>query len=106
MLQYLFRRLLLMIPTLLGITFVTFLILRLAPGDPIAAAMGRQGAEGGGAGGDSGGGSQEKQADAIKTKKKLLGFLEDDTVVRAWSARIEPGATERAKQRGAADPLE
>ena len=34
MLPYVLRRLLLMIPTLIGITFVTFLVLQLAPGDP------------------------------------------------------------------------
>jgi len=37
---YLARRLLLMIPTLLGITLVTFVVIRLAPGDPVSAAMG------------------------------------------------------------------
>jgi len=34
---YLAKRLLLMVPTLLGITFLTYAIVRLAPGDPIAA---------------------------------------------------------------------
>jgi peptide/nickel transport system permease protein len=34
---YLLKRLLLMVPTLLGITFLTYAIVRLAPGDPIAA---------------------------------------------------------------------
>jgi peptide/nickel transport system permease protein len=33
---YLFKRLLQMIPTLLGITFITFLIIQLAPGNPAA----------------------------------------------------------------------
>ncbi|MEK6606880.1 MAG: hypothetical protein AABZ30_04390, partial [Myxococcota bacterium] len=37
MLRYLGRRLLLMIPTLVGITVLTFLIIHLAPGDPVAA---------------------------------------------------------------------
>ncbi|HEY0839549.1 MAG TPA: ABC transporter permease, partial [Vulgatibacter sp.] len=37
---YLLRRLLVMIPTLLGITFVTFILVHLAPGDPVSAAMG------------------------------------------------------------------
>ncbi|EKD51853.1 MAG: hypothetical protein ACD_62C00170G0027 [uncultured bacterium] len=32
---YIFKRLLLMIPTLIGITFMTFLIMKLAPGDPV-----------------------------------------------------------------------
>jgi peptide/nickel transport system permease protein len=100
--RYLLRRILWMIPTLLGITFVTFGIIRLAPGDPVAASMGKQGAEGGGAGGEGGGGGQEKQADAIKTKKKLLGFLEDDPVVRVWDALApaDPGALRKAKDAG------
>lgn len=34
---YLLKRLLLMVPTLLGITFLAYAIVRLAPGDPIAA---------------------------------------------------------------------
>ncbi len=37
---YLARRLLLMIPTLLGVTLVTFVVIHLAPGDPVSAAMG------------------------------------------------------------------
>lgn len=36
MFQYIFKRLLLMIPTLLGITFITFLVMKLAPGDPVS----------------------------------------------------------------------
>ncbi|UCF87838.1 MAG: ABC transporter permease, partial [bacterium] len=34
--QYLIRRLLLIVPTFLGITLVTFLVIQLAPGDPAA----------------------------------------------------------------------
>jgi len=37
---YLIKRLLLMIPTLLGITVITFVIIRLAPGDPAAMRVG------------------------------------------------------------------
>jgi len=33
--QYILKRILLMIPTLIGITFITFLVMKLAPGDPI-----------------------------------------------------------------------
>ncbi|AKU91061.1 ABC transporter permease [Vulgatibacter incomptus] len=40
MLSYLTRRLLLMIPALLGVTLVTFVVIHLAPGDPVSAAMG------------------------------------------------------------------
>ena len=38
--SYVLRRLLLMIPTILGITIVTFGIIRLAPGDPAAMRVG------------------------------------------------------------------
>jgi len=38
---YIIQRLLLMIPTLLGITIVVFAISRIAPGDPVSSAMGR-----------------------------------------------------------------
>ncbi|MBX7147771.1 ABC transporter permease [bacterium] len=36
MIQYIIKRLLLMIPTLVGITLITFLIMKLAPGDPVS----------------------------------------------------------------------
>ncbi len=50
MLAYAFQRLLLMIPTFLGITLIGFLIMRLAPGDPaeLRAAGGLAGAAGAG----------------------------------------------------------
>jgi peptide/nickel transport system permease protein len=38
--EYLMRRLLLMIPTLLGVTLVVFLMMRLIPGDPVTNMMG------------------------------------------------------------------
>jgi peptide/nickel transport system permease protein len=38
--EYLTRRLLLMIPTLLGVTLVVFLMMRLIPGDPVTNMMG------------------------------------------------------------------
>lgn len=37
---YLTRRLLLLVPTLLGVTLITFLMLHLAPGDPVAIMLG------------------------------------------------------------------
>ena len=43
MTQYLIRRLLLIIPTLFGITLVTFFIIQMAPGDPVAAKLGMSG---------------------------------------------------------------
>ncbi len=98
MLAYLLKRLLAMIPTLIGITLLTFLIVRMAPGDPVAAQMGGQrggpsaNAEGGG--GDSG----NRQADAIKAKKKLLGMMEEAHEVFAWDIAEIPDAGRAAAQ--------
>ena len=66
--QYLLKRLLAMIPTLLGITLITFLIIDLAPGDPIAQSMGLAGGDDVSAGGGSG---KERAAEAVKAKKRL-----------------------------------
>lgn len=43
MIAYLFRRLFLLIPTLFGITVITFVIVHLTPGDPAALRMGQEG---------------------------------------------------------------
>lgn len=45
MLSYLLKRLLLMIPTLLGILTLCFLIMRLAPGDPVESELGSTGSQ-------------------------------------------------------------
>ena len=63
MLQYTIQRILLAIPTLLGITLITFLIMRLAPGDPVDLFLG------GAAGGE--GISTDRQADMEKTRQDL-----------------------------------
>ena len=63
MLQYTIQRILLAIPTLLGITLLTFLIMRLAPGDPVDLFLG------GAAGGE--GMSTDRQADVEKTRRDL-----------------------------------
>ena len=63
MLQYTIQRILLAIPTLLGITLLTFLIMRLAPGDPVDLFLG------GAAGGE--GLSTDRQADMEKTRRDL-----------------------------------
>lgn len=52
MLPYVLRRLALFVPTLIGITFLTFALLRLAPGDPARMAL-------------SGGGESEVSAEAL-----------------------------------------
>ncbi|HUG18105.1 MAG TPA: ABC transporter permease [Planctomycetaceae bacterium] len=48
MLQYIVKRLLLMIPTLAGIILVSFLVIKTAPGDPTAQKFGAVGKAGGG----------------------------------------------------------
>ena len=83
MLTYLLKRLVAMIPTLLGITFITFMIINLAPGDPVATSMGSGGAERSAEAG-GGGQSQDRLADAIKAKKKLLGMVVEDFTVHGW----------------------
>lgn len=81
MLLYLVKRLFAMLLTLVGITLVTFFIIQAAPGDPVAASMGK--AEGGAeAAGDAG--ARDRREDAIKTKKKLLGMLVEDRSVGTW----------------------
>ena len=63
MLQYTIQRILLAIPTLLGITLLTFLIMRLAPGDPVDLFLG------GAAAGE--GIATDHQADMEKTRRDL-----------------------------------
>ena len=83
MAQYLLRRILLMIPTLLGITFVTFLIIRLAPGDPVAFRLGT-GAEMGTSEGGAGDASLDREKQILKAK------------VRASPAEIVPRNNSRS----------
>ncbi len=87
MLTYLLKRLAAMVPTLLGITFLTFLIVNCAPGDPVGATL-----EGGGAdtpGAEAGGGNMDRMADSIKAKKKLLGMVTEDFSVQRYSPELE-----------------
>ncbi|MFT5681680.1 MAG: peptide/nickel transport system permease protein [Myxococcota bacterium] len=85
MIAYIFRRILAMIPTLLGITLVTFAIISLAPGDPVATSFGAGGGEQSTEAGGGGNQDQDRMADAIRAKKKLLGILEEDRQVLSWS---------------------
>lgn len=77
MLVYVARRLLLLIPTFLGITMLTFVLINLAPGGPIEQKLQamRFGAAGG-AGGSGAGGRSEMAASAevIESLKKQYGF--------------------------------
>ncbi len=67
MLSYILRRLLLMIPTLLGMTFILFALVRFAPGLTSSA---------GAFGGDAGMRSQEARAAAEKAIKKRLHLVD------------------------------
>ena len=86
MIRYVLKRLLTMIPTLLGITVITFIIINLAPGDPVAAQFGAGAGGGGSAQAEgSGQGDQDRLADTIKAKKQLLGMLSEDASAQAWT---------------------
>ena len=43
---YIIRRLLLMVPTLFGVTLVTFIVMQFAPGDPLKMQLSQTGAQG------------------------------------------------------------
>ena len=92
---YLLKRLLLMIPTLVGITLVTYGIVRLAPGDPIEAMIRSQT-------GDINPKVMKENSDRIRQR---LGLIEyhylRDAVDRAWGAEEVQGRGTRVL-RGAA----
>ncbi|MBX2988431.1 MAG: ABC transporter permease subunit [Bdellovibrionaceae bacterium] len=72
---YLVRRMILLIPTFLGITLVTFLLINLAPGGPVEQklqAMRFAGAMGGGDGG--GGRDSAVSEEVVEALKKQYGF--------------------------------
>lgn len=71
MFQYILRRLLIMIPTLLGITVVVFIIINLAPGSPVEQQI--QQLRFGGAGGEGAGDAAVTQA-VIEALNKQYGF--------------------------------
>lgn len=66
---YFLRRLLLIVPTLLGITVITFAIIRLAPGEP--AALGGSSVEGAGGVGME---AVAKTQEILRAKQELLGL--------------------------------
>ncbi|MFA6110611.1 MAG: ABC transporter permease [Candidatus Latescibacterota bacterium] len=90
MFRYTLQRLLLAIPTLLGITVISFLVMRLAPGDPVDLFLG------GAAGGE--GISTDRRADLEKTRQELRHQLGLDQSLHrqylSWLAnlvlRLEP----------------
>lgn len=77
MIQYILKRLLLMIPTFIGITLVSFLIINMAPGGPVEQRIQalRFGADGGGGGkGQSSSRETGLNEELIESLKKQYGF--------------------------------
>lgn len=78
MFVYLIRRILLMIPTFLGITIVTFALINLAPGSPIEQKLQQirfgAAASGGGGGGINSRGDTGVNEEVIEALKKQYGF--------------------------------
>ena len=75
MLSYILKRLLLMIPTLLGVLTVTFVVIQFVPGGPVDQVLAEARAARGG-GGESGGYSARRDIDAkqLEELKALYGF--------------------------------
>jgi microcin C transport system permease protein len=75
---YILRRLLLMVPTLLGVIFLTFVVIQFVPGGPVEQMVqqlkSRDFAEGGGGGGMDYRGRQGIDAARIEEIKELYGF--------------------------------
>lgn len=79
MLVYLIRRILLMIPTFIGITLMTFVLINLAPGSPVeqkiqAIRFGSQMGGGGGASGANTRGDSGVNEEVIEALKRQYGF--------------------------------
>lgn len=87
MFNYILRRLLIMIPTLVGVTLVTFVLINLAPGSPIEQKIQQMKFGGGSQHSDSGGGGSSKSSavseEVIEALKKQYGF-DKPMHVRYW----------------------
>ncbi|NLD39442.1 MAG: ABC transporter permease [Desulfatiglans sp.] len=78
MTTYIIRRLMLMIPTLIGITIMVFAISRIAPGDPVSLSMGPGGQM-----------DAERAADVREARMKLYGLDQPVPVQYAkWFIRV------------------
>lgn len=91
MTTYILKRLLLMIPTLIGITIVVFTISHLAPGDPVEAEFGG----GGGMGASASAGGTQSMAERqrmIEARRKELGLDKPIPVQYVmWLGRVAKG---------------
>lgn len=77
MLKYIFRRILMMLLTLFGVTILSFVIINLAPGSPIEQKLQQLrggGMEGGGSGGRMGGSSSGVSEEVVEALKRQYGF--------------------------------
>jgi microcin C transport system permease protein len=75
MFAYIFRRILLMIPTLFGITILSFVIINLAPGSPVEQKLQQMRFGGGQGGGSSGGRNQSGVSqEVVDALNKQYGF--------------------------------
>lgn len=91
---YLLKRLLATIPTLFGITLITFLLIRMAPGDPVSS---RFDLSGGGPGADGGGAQDaDRLQDTARAKKQLLGMVRHDNSLHRWRPELGPVEDEGA----------
>lgn len=86
MLSYIFRRTLLMLPTLFGVTLIVFVIINLAPGSPVEKKL--QELQFGGAGGDAASVGSSKDSSGVSQEvidalKKQYGF-DKPMHVRYW----------------------
>lgn len=87
MFHYLFRRLLLMIPTLMGVTVIVFFIINLAPGSPVEQKLQQMRFAGAGGGGSEGMSSSNKDSvvsnEVIEALNKQYGF-DKPVHIRYW----------------------
>lgn len=89
MLIYILKRLLLILPTLLGALTITFVVVQFVPGGPVEQLMAEARATGGDGGGDAGGYRASRDVDAkqIAELKKLYGF-DKPAHVRYWEMLV------------------
>lgn len=86
MLTYILKRILIMIPTLIGITIVTFIIINLAPGSPVEQRIQQMRFGSMGGGGGTGHGGEKSSAiseEVIEALKRQYGF-DKPVHVRYW----------------------
>ncbi|MFM7843730.1 MAG: hypothetical protein ACKPEY_05815, partial [Planctomycetota bacterium] len=99
---YIIRRLFLMLPTLFGVTVVSFCIMQMAPGDPLLSKLG--------SGGTAGESSQTREAYLIQKRDLKLDrpLLLNFNYFRDFSSDVRVAAYFRARTRDeiAADLLE